>query len=95
MSSGNGNVSVAVEFYLAGSADKSKAALIEDALFDAFGPVGFSCQALKSALRCIETADLLIRYKQYAVRHLQRDIHFVGYKSRLIERMDLESAALD
>ncbi|ETN92824.1 hypothetical protein U062_00706 [Gammaproteobacteria bacterium MOLA455] len=96
MASGNSKLSVALEHYLAGSADKDEAALIEQALTD--GNLTLSdlrVRAFKDAAKYIKMVDDLIHRQHQTIRHLQRSIDSIDYKSRLIKRMDLELAALE
>ncbi len=96
MPSGNSNLSVALEHYLDGSADRDEAALIEQALTD--GNLTLSdlrVRAFKDAAKYIKMVDDLIHRQHHTIRHLQRSIDSIDYKSRLIKRMDLELAALE
>ena len=52
-------------------------------------------RAFKDAAKHIKMADDLIHRQHQTIRHLQRSIDSIDYKSRLIERMDLELAALE
>ena len=96
MGSGNSKLSVALERYLDGSSDNDQAALIEEALTD--GNLTLSdlrARAFKDAARHIKMVDDLIHRQHQTMRHLQRSIDSIDYKSRLIKRMDLELAALE
>ncbi len=96
MGSGNSKLSVALERYLDGSAHKDQADLIEEALTD--GNLTLSdlrVRAFKDAARHIKMVDDLIHRQHQTIRHLQRSIDSIDYKSRLIKRMDLELAALE
>ena len=96
MGSGNSRLSVALERYLDGSADKDEAALIEEALTE--GNLTLSdlrVRAFKDAARHIKMVDDLIHRQHQTIRHLQRSIDSIDYKSRLIKRIDLELAALE
>lgn len=96
MGSGNSALSVALEHYLDGSADKDQAALIEEALIDANLTLSdLRVRAFKDAARHIKMVDDLIHRQHQTIRHLQRSIDSIDYKSRLIKRMDLELAALE
>jgi len=96
MGSGNSKLSVALERYLDGSAHKGQAALIEDALIDANLTLSdLRVRAFKDAARHIKMVDDLIHRQHQTIRHLQRSIDSIDYKSRLIKRMDLELAALE
>jgi hypothetical protein len=96
MPSGNSKLSVALEHYLDGIAHKDEAALIEQALAD--GNLTLSdlrVRAFKDAAKYIKMVDDLIHRQHQTIRHLQRSIDSIDYKSRLIKRMDLELAALE
>ena len=94
--SGNSALSVALEHYLDGIAHKDEADLIEQALTD--GNLTLSdlrVRAFKDAAKHIKMVDDLIHRQHQTIRHLQRSIDAIDYKSRLIKRMDLELAALE
>jgi hypothetical protein len=96
MGSGNSTLSVALEHYLDGIALKDEADLIEQALTD--GNLTLSdlrVRAFKDAAKYIKMVDDLIHRQHQTIRHLQRSIDSIDYKSRLIKRMDLELAALE
>ena len=96
MGSGNSKLSVALERYLDGSSDNDQAALIEEALVDANLTLSdLRAKAFKDAARHIKMVDDLIHRQHQTIRHLQRSIDSIDYKSRLIKRMDLELAALE
>jgi hypothetical protein len=96
MPSGSSELSVALEHYLAGSAHKDESALIEEALIDANLTLSdLRAKAFKDAARHIKMVDDLIHRQHQTIRHLQRSIDSIDYKSRLIKRMDLELAALE
>ena len=96
MGSGNSKLSVALERYLDGSSDNDQAALIEEALVDANLTLSdLRAKAFKDAARHIKMVDDLIHRQHQTMRHLQRSIDSIDYKSRLIKRMDLELAALE
>ena len=95
MGSGNSALSVALEHYLDGCADKDQEALIEEVLIDANLTLSdLRAKAFKDAARHIKMVDDLIHRQHQTIRHLQRSIDSIDYKSRLIKRMDLELAAL-
>ena len=52
-------------------------------------------RAFKDAAKHIKMVDDLIHRQHQTIRHLQRSIDSIDYKSRLIKRMDLELAALE
>ena len=96
MGSGNSALSVALDPYLNGSADKDQAALIGEALIDANLTLSdLRARAFKDAARHIKMVDDLIHRQHQTIRHLKRSIDSIDYKSRLIKRMDLELAALE
>jgi hypothetical protein len=96
MPSGNSQLSVALEHYLAGSADKEATDLIEQALTEANLTLSdLRVRAFKDAARHIKMVDDLIHRQHQTIRHLQRSIDSIDYKSRLIKRMDFELAALE
>ena len=96
MGSGNSKLSVALEHYLDGSADKYQAGLVEEALVEANLTLSdLRVRAFKDAARHIKMVDDLIHRQHQTIRHLQRSIDSIDYKSRLIKRMDLELAALE
>ena len=96
MGSGNSALSVALGHHLDGSADKDQATLIEEALIDANLTLSdLRVRAFKDAARHIKMVDDLIHRQHQTIRHLQRSIDSIDYKSRLIKRMDLELAALE
>ena len=96
MGSGNSKLSVALERYLNGSAHKDEAALIEQTLTEAnLTLADLRARAFKDAARHIKMVDDLIHRQHQTIRHLQRSIDAIDYKSRLIKRMDLELAALE
>ena len=87
---------MALEHYLNGSADKDEVALIGDALIDANLTLSdLRAKAFKDAARHIKMVDDLIHRQHQTMRHLQRSIDSIDYKSRLIKRMDLELAGLE
>jgi hypothetical protein len=81
---------------LDGSADKYEVALIEQGLSEANLTLSdLRAMAFKDAARHIKMVDDLIHRQHQTIRHLQRSIDSIDYKSRLIKRMDLEMAALE
>ena len=96
MGSGNSKLSVALEHYLSGSAHKDEVDFIEQALDEANLTLSdLRVRAFKDAARHIKMVDDLIHRQHQTMRHLQRSIDSIDYKSRLIKRMDLELAALE
>ena len=79
-----------------GSADKYQAGLVEEALAEANLTLSdLRVRAFKDAARHIKMVDDLIHRQHQTIRHLQRSIDSIDYKSRLIKRMDLELVALE
>lgn len=96
MGSGNSTLSVALEHYLDGSAHKDEVDFIDQALIEANLTLSdLRARAFKDAARHIKMVDDLIHRQHQTIRHLQRSIDSIDYKSRLIKRMDLELAALE
>ena len=91
-------LSVALEHYLDGSAGKDEAEWFDRASSrrsrSSPCPI-FVLRAFKDAARHIKMVDDLIHRQHQTIRHLQRSIDSIDYKSRLIKRMDLELAALE
>lgn len=96
MVSGNSALSVALDHYLDGSAHKDEVDFIDQALTEAKLTLSdLRAKAFKDAARHIKMVDDLIHRQHQTIRHLQRSIDSIDYKSRLIKRMDLELAALE
>ena len=96
MGSGNSALSVALEHYLDGSADQDEVDFIEQTLNEANLTLSdLRARAFKDASRHIKMVDDLIHRQHQTIRHLQRSMDSIDYKSRLIKRMDLELAALE
>ena len=96
MGSGNSKLSVALEHYLDGSAHKDEVDFIDQALTEANLTLSdLRVRAFKDAAKYIKMVDDLIHRQHQTIRHLQRSIDSIDYKSRLIKRMDLELAALE
>ena len=94
--SGNSTLSVALEHYLDGSAHKDEAEWVEDILFESKLTLSdLRVRAFKDAAKHIRMVDDLIHRQHQTMRHLQRSIDSIDYKSRLIKRLDLELAALE
>jgi hypothetical protein len=92
----NHKVSEALEHYLNGSADKDEAAWIDEILAESKLTLSdLRVRAFKDAAKHIKMVDDLIHRQHQTMRHLQRSIDSIDYKSRLIKRMDLELAALE
>ena len=92
----NRKVSEALEHYLDGSADKDEAEWVEGILTESKLTLpDLRIRAFKDAAKHIKMVDDLIHRQHQTIRHLQRSIDSIDYKSRLIKRMDLELAALE
>ena len=92
----NRKVSEALENYLDGSAGKDEAEWIDEILAESKLTLSdLRIRAFKDASRHIKMVDDLIHRQHQSMRHLQRSIDSIDYKSRLIKRMDLELAALE
>jgi len=89
-------VSSALERFFAGNASKSDKRFIEDLLEGAKLTMStLRARGFKDASKHIKMADELIHRQYQTVRHLQRSIDAVDFKSRIIKRMDLELANLE
>ena len=92
----NRKVSEALEHYLDGRVDKDEAEWIEGILTESKLTLpDLRVRAFKDAANHIKMVDDLIHRQHQTIRHLQRSIDSIDYKSRLIKRMDLELAALE
>jgi hypothetical protein len=92
----NRKVSEALERYLNGRADKNEAEWIDEILAESkLTLLDLRVRAFKDAAKHIKMVDDLIHRQHQTIRHLQRSIDSIDYKSRLIKRMDLELAALE
>ena len=92
----NRKVSEVLVRYLDGSADKGEAAWIDGILAESKLTLSdIRVRAFKDAARHIKMVDDLIHRQHQTMRHLQRSIDSIDYKSRLIKRMDLELVALE
>ena len=92
----NRKVSEALERYLDGRADKDESEWIEDILIESKLTLpDLRIRGFKDAANHIKMVDDLIHRQHQTMRHLQRSIDSIDYKSRLIKRMDLELAALE
>ena len=88
-------VSIALEGFLAGNASEEDNLWIDDLLEGAKLTVSdLRARGFKSAAKDIKMADDLIHRQYQTMRHLQKSIDAVDFKSRLIKRMDLELADL-
>ena len=92
----NQKISSALESFLAGNASKSDKKFIDDLLGKAKLTVSdLRARGFKDAAKHLKMADELIHRQYQTMRHLQRGIDAVDFKSRLIKRMDLELANLE
>ena len=92
----NRKVSEALERYLDGNAVKDETEWIDDILAESKLTLSdLRVRAFKDAAKHIKMVDDLIHRQHQTMRHLQRSIDSIDYKSRLIKRMDLELAALE
>ena len=92
----NREVSNALENYFAGNANKNEKKCIEDLLVKAELTVSdLWILGFKDASKHLKMADELIHRQYQTMRHLQKSIDAVDFKSRIIKRMDLELADLE
>ena len=92
----NRRISMALEGFLAGNASEEDEQWIEELLKRAELTVSdLRARGFKSAYKHIKMADDLIHRQYQTIRHLQKSIDAVDFKSRLIKRMDLELAVLE
>jgi len=92
----NHQVSSALESFLAGNASKGDKQMIDGLLGKAKLTVSdLRARGFKDASKHIKMADELIHRQYQTMRHLQRSIDAVDFKSRIIKRMDLELANLE
>ena len=89
-------VSTALESFLTGNSSKEEKVWIEAMLVQSKLTVSdLRALGFKTASKYIKMADELIHRQYQTIRHLQRSIDAVDYKSRIIKRMDLELADLE
>jgi hypothetical protein len=92
----NRRVSMALEGFLAGNASEEDEQWIDELLIRAELTVSdLRARGFKGAYKHIKMADDLIHRQYQTMRHLQKSIDSVDFKSRLIKRMDLELAVLE
>ena len=92
----NQKISSALESFLASNASKNDKKFIDDLLKKAELTVSdLRARGFKDAAKHLKMADELIHRQYQTMRHLQRSIDSVDFKSRLIKRMDLELADLE
>jgi len=89
-------VSTALESFLTGNSSKEEKVWIEAMLVQSKLTVSdLRALGFKTASKYIKMADELIHRQYQTIRHLQRSIDAVDFKSRIIKRMDLELADLE
>ena len=89
-------VSIALEGFLAGHASQADKRWIEELLERAkLTVLDLRARGFMDAAKHIKMADELIHRQYQTMRHLQKSIDSVDFKSRLIKRMDLELAVLE
>ena len=89
-------VSTALESFLTGNSSKEEKIWIEDMLVQSKLTVSdLRALGFKAASKYIKMADELIHRQYQTIRHLQRSIDAVEFKSRIIKSMDLELADLE
>ena len=92
----NRGVSMALEGFLSGNAGEEDEQWIEELLKRAELTVSdLRARGFKGAYKHIKMADDLIHRQYQTMRHLQKSIDSVDFKSRLIKRMDHELAVLE
>jgi hypothetical protein len=92
----NRRFSMALEGFLAGNASEEDEQWIDELLNRAELTVSdLRARGFKGAYKHIKMADDLIHRQYQTMRHLQKSIDSVDFKSRLIKRMDLELAVLE
>ena len=92
----NREVSNALENYFSSNVSKDNKRFIEDLLVE--GKLTMStlrARGFKDASKHIKMVDELIHRQYQTMRHLQKSIDAVDFKSRIIKRMDLELADLE
>ena len=92
----NREVSNALENYFSSNVSKDNKRFIEDLLVE--GKLTMStlrARGFKDASKHLKMADELIHRQYQTMRHLQKSIDAVDFKSRIIKRMDLELADLE
>jgi len=92
----NHQVSSALENYFAGSANKDDKEMIDSLLKNGeLTMPDLRARGFKDASKHLKMADELIHRQYQTMRHLQKSIDAVDFKSRIIKRMDLELADLE
>jgi len=89
-------VSSSLERFFAGKASKDDKEFVESLLNKSKLTVStLRARGFKDAAKHLKMADELIHRQYQTMRHLQKSIDAVDFKSRLIKRMDLELADLE
>ena len=92
----NHQVSSALENYFSGSANKDDKKMIDNILKNGeLTMPDLRARGFKDASKHLKMADELIHRQYQTMRHLQKSIDAVDFKSRIIKRMDLELADLE
>ena len=92
----NREVSNTLENYFSSNVSKDNKRFIEDLLVNAELTVSdLRARGFKDASKHIKMVDELIHRQYQTMRHLQKSIDAVDFKSRIIKRMDLELADLE
>ena len=92
----NHQMSSALEDYFAGNTSKEDKKMIEELLEESGLTVSdLRARGFKDASKYLKMADELIHRQYQTMRHLQKSIDAVDFKSRIIKRMDLELADLE
>ena len=92
----NHQVSSALENYFSGSANKDDKKMIDNLLKNGeLTMPDLRARGFKDASKHLKMADELIHRQYQTMRHLQKSIDAVDFKSRIIKRMDLELADLE
>jgi hypothetical protein len=89
----NHQVSSALEDYFSGSASKGDKKMIGELLEKSELTVpDLRARGFKDASKHLKMVDELIHRQYQTMRHLQKSIDAMDFKSRIIKRMDLELA---
>jgi len=92
----NHQVSSALENYFAGNANKDDKEMIDNLLKKGeLTMPDLRARGFKDASKHLKMADELIHRQYQTMRHLQKSIDAVDFKSRIIKRMDLELSDLE
>ena len=92
----NHQVSSALENYFAGNANKDDKEMIDSLLKKGeLTMPDLRARGFKDASKHLKMADELIHRQYQTMRHLQKSIDAVDFKSRIIKRMDLELSDLE